>query len=272
MILAHSSPIEHAVTAASAVALVAFYLWKWSSTRARWQPAAAFCAGVVVVSVAISVPMERIANQTFTGHMIQHLLLSLLAPPLIVLGQPTRFLGPTLAPRSIARTLRHWHLPGAALPLIAWLTSVVVLFGLHTSAIYDAAMRSTFVHAATHLALVGSGALVWHTVLRTGGKAVIGARPFSVGLALAMSVPTSMLGMWLTTARQPMSSVYTASLGFDQAVADQHSGGALMWIVAMVTGLALSIVAILRWASHEQKVAERVESILDAAPHPFGPH
>ena len=263
MILAHSNPVEHAITAAGAVVLVGVYLWQWGSTNTGRRHAVAFCVGVAVVSAAISVPMERLADRTFTGHMVQHLLLSLLAPPLLVLGRPLHILGPTMSPRPIERALRTKHLPGLTLPLIAWLVSIVVLFGLHTRWVYDTALHNSLIHATTHLALVGSGMLVWHAVLRTGGPEVIGARPFNVGLALGMSVPVSMLGMWLTTARQPVSTVYVARLGFDAAVNDQHAGGALMWVIAMVTGLSLTIVAVMRWAGHEQRVTERLEAITE---------
>ncbi len=269
MMLAHSNPTEHLFVTATAIALVGLYLWSWTRSPAPRGQAVAFCLGLATSTLATSSPAERIMEPTFTGHMVQHLLLSLVVPPLIVLGHPLRTL---LGPHGVGRPRRlggrrrtERTSPGAILSLVAWSGSVVVLLGLHTTPVYDAALTNPFVHALTHVSLVGTGIVVWATVLRPGSRRVTGSRPLTVGLALGLSVPVAVLGIWLTTARRPLSDIYVRRLGWDRALADQHAGGALMRVLTMIGGVVLTITAVLRWAQHEQRVVERLESLTDSA-------
>lgn len=257
MILAHANAVDHVATSAALVLGAAVYLSAWSHKANRSLPrAAAFCLGLITMQIALSPPAETAADATFTGHMVQHLALYALAPPLLVLGRPILTIS-----RRIPAALHRWSraLGGSAMraPVVATVASITVLYGLHLTPLYDAALTHEVVHAITHLCLIGAGLLAWQTALRPG----IVDGPLRFLVAITASVPVAVLGVVLTTASAPLSTHYEERLGFDQALVDQHAGGALMWVGSMLAGAALVVATTWRWASHEHAIAERSETI-----------
>ena len=97
MIVAHTSPVEHTVIVALGLGAVLLYGWAWvrASEPANWR-LASWCGGVAVLMLSILPAMETWAQRSFTGHMVQHLLMIVVAAPLLVgHNQPT----PTAANR-----------------------------------------------------------------------------------------------------------------------------------------------------------------------------
>src|SRR5687768_15579036 len=125
----------------------------------RWR-AWCFGAGVIVLALSVTSPMESLGeSEFFFMHMLQHVLLGDLAPLLIVLGLTGPLLRPVLAVPVVDR-LRVLAHPLVALPLWA-----VNLYVWHVPALYEAAVEHSGVHAVEHLAFFTTGALMWAAVI-----------------------------------------------------------------------------------------------------------
>jgi putative membrane protein len=140
--------------------------------------AACFGAGLIVIVAALDSPLERLADDFFWAHMLQHVLLMMVAAPLIVLGAPWMPFWrplPLAWRRRIARAL-------VKSPSLAWLRSVALLvatpwcawvlfdvdLGLwHVPALYDLTLRNTAVHYAEHASFVFLGLLFWSHVVES---------------------------------------------------------------------------------------------------------
>ncbi len=127
-----------------------------------------FLAGLLVILAALQSPIDAGAETSFSIHMVQHLLLTMVAAPLLVLGAPV-----TLALRAWPGTARRRLLsiirsaPARVLsnPLIAWSLFFAVMWGSHVTGFYEATLRSPSIHAAEHIAYLTSALLFWMPVV-----------------------------------------------------------------------------------------------------------
>ena len=125
-----------AIAAAMLISVYALGLLRLSAASRPlpiWR-SAAFVAGVAIVWAALGSPLASCDAGSLTGHMVQHLLLMTIAPPLVLLGEPVRLLSTGMAsssPRAVVRLFRRAGSLGAAIGLMMWLwlTSIVILAG-----------------------------------------------------------------------------------------------------------------------------------------------
>lgn len=173
-------------------------------------------------------------------HMIQHLLLLLIAPPLLLLGKP---LAPILwgLPARGRQMLGRAMRPGRALarlghilttPLFAGAAFVITVAVWHIPVFYDAAQGRTITHDLEHLMFFGTALLYWWPVIHPAG----GRRRLSFGLALPYLLPpfleSMLIGVLLTFADRPLYGTY-AEMEMPwglTVVTDQQLGGLIMWI------------------------------------------
>lgn len=261
-VLAHTSPVEHVALVGIGCVAVGAYGCMWlrmpQGRRRSWQ-LWSWTGGIVVLGISTSPPLERIAQESFTGHMVQHLLMIVIAAPLLVMAGPLRTARagfaavphPTAAERSVAGS---WRRLG---PVVAPMAFIGVLFVTHLTGIYDEALRQRFVHDAEHVAYVATAAGLW-AVVRSAGRA---SAPARVGAAFAVIAGTALLGVVLLTASTPLIDTYAQSLGSDDALNDQRAAASLMWVGGMALTLPLVITAMWRWAAAEQRAAERAERL-----------
>src|SRR5882762_2003370 len=156
------------------------YTIGWLRLRAAFQdliPAwrlAAFLAGTVSLWIAIGSPVEAFDEISLTGHMVQHLLLMAVAPPLILLGAPTLpFLQglPRWMARSIVAPFLRWRWVkrfGRLItnPAICWLAAAFALIGWHIPAVFELALRSDWWHKIEHASFLVTGLLFWWPVVQ----------------------------------------------------------------------------------------------------------
>jgi putative membrane protein len=172
------------------IAVSALWYWRGSrrpslravGTTVKRRPlpwrALCFAAGLFVVLVALDSPAERLADDWFWAHMLQHVLLMMVAAPLLVLGAPWL---PFWRPlplglrRGVARIVVKspsfaWLRHAARLvvsPLAAWLLFDVNLALWHVPALYDLTLRNNGAHYAEHISFVLLGLLFWSQVLES---------------------------------------------------------------------------------------------------------
>lgn len=206
-----------------------------------WR-AACFYTGIAAIAVALLSPVAAYSEQLFSMHMVQHLLLLLVAPPLVLLGQP--FL-PALwsLPKTPRRTVARWFRPGAPLstvrrlltkPVVAVVAYVVTVAVWHIPVFYDAAQGRTLTHDLEHFMFYGTAALYWWPIV-----APASTRPkLTAGWAIPYLLPPFLEGMLigalLTFSSEPLYTTYAdLSLrpvwGLDW-LADQELGGLIMWV------------------------------------------
>jgi putative membrane protein len=261
-LLAHPDPVQHLAFAALCLAATGAFARRWSSDARRSAAALWWWAIAVVGALGATVPaVESWAQRSFTGHMVQHLvLISIVAPALVIA------VGPLM--RSRRRGRRHWQrtvVDGPWVAPAAALAFVGVLLVTHLTGIYDTALRSRFLHEGEHVAYLVTAALLW-AALREGATRRHAAAPFArIAAILGVIAGTAILGLVLATASEPLISTYSARNGFDRALDDQRTAAALMWIGGMMTSLPLLVLAFWRWAVHEEATARRLEQLTDNA-------
>src|SRR5579871_6202492 len=136
------------------VVLMMLYARGRGHSRERWR-AAAFYGGIATVVLALDTPIDAFADTRFWVHMIQHVLLLTVAPPLLVLGRPWPRLWrpvPLRARRPVARGLAA--LAGRVHPAVALVVMSATIAAWHLPALYDLTLRNDVVHQLEHLSFV----------------------------------------------------------------------------------------------------------------------
>jgi cytochrome c oxidase assembly factor CtaG len=220
-------------------------------------------AGWLVVGVALSPPLDAAADDSLPVHMLQHMLLLTVAPPLLVLGEPIRVAFDLLPPggaRGLSRALRWRPLELLLNPLVALAVFALVVLGTHLPRLYDAALENEALHALEHGAYLFAGIVFWAAAL----GADPGARPLTpvavVGLLSAAMVPMLAIGVALDTASSVVYAPYAASAGSAAALAEQNPGATVMWAGDLPFMAAIVFGA---WASLRRE--ERLQRLREAA-------
>lgn len=237
----------------------------------------AFVGALVTVVVALVSPLEALSGVLVSAHMVQHVLLLVVAAPLLAWSAP----GAALA-RGLPPTLRAWNraarttagfdahrLRASRVPLVRWLAYVVALWLWHASVLYGAAVEHEVVHVAEHATFLATGWLVWSILL---GPARVRVEP---GLAVLGVFTLALQGVFLsallTFARTPWYDAYVDAApawGVDP-LQDQQLAGVVMWVPAGLVHVAIGIVLVARWLGDiERGSAAPVDPAWDERPSP----
>jgi putative membrane protein len=220
-----------------------------------WR-ARCFTLALVALGLALLSPLDALSNALASAHMVQHLLLLLVAAPLLALSAPSSAIlrGSPLAVRRASgrwrRRLRltHGNLAVLRHPAAVWLLQVGVLWFWHAAAPYDAALDNQFLHLLEHASFLVTAVLFWHVVIGVRGAARVSGG-LGVLLVFAMAMQSVFLSVLLTFARTPWYSGYattTASWGLDP-LTDQQVAGVIMWIPAGGIYLVAALVLLVTW-------------------------
>ena len=225
---------------------------------------AAFCAGIAVLAAALLSPLSSLDDQLFSAHMAQHLLLMLVAPPLLVCSRPIMAWMCALptAPRHAVAGLwsrRRGLQRGTAMlmnPLSVWVLASATLWFWHLPAPYRWAAAHEGVHVLEHFLLFATSLMFWSVVIEPYGR-----RQVAYGLCLmfvaAFSVQMGMLGAILTFAARPLYLDPGASLpwGFSP-LDDQQLAGVVMWVPVGLVHLSTMAILFLAWLKHAERRAQ----------------
>ncbi len=233
---------------------------------ARRGPMAFFLAGVLILLLDLVSPIDLLGDQyLFSAHIVQHFVLALIVPPLLLLGIPQWFAEDALKRPMLARFEHE-----IARPPVSWLLGVGVMIIWHVPAFFNAALANEGLHVLQHLSFLVTGVLFWWPVLTPveGHRiAPLGAISYLFGACLSCSL----LGAALTFARP---GLYPAYLTPDDRLGilpllrghwgldprnDQQLGGLLMWIPGCFVYLTGILATVARWyeAGYEEAPAGR---------------
>ncbi|MFD2765322.1 cytochrome c oxidase assembly protein [Micromonospora eburnea] len=209
----------------------------------------AFGTGVLVALAADRGPVHALAESSFAGHMTQHMLLLLVAGPLLAagaVGLPLSLAAPPPLRRLLARCraappVRRLRRP-TTYALLAGAAQMVTLWFWHLPGPYVAAVDQPVVHAAEHLCLLGTAWLFWAPLL--GASRHRPPAPLTVLLLVGTMLPASALGAVLTFAPEP---VYPVRVLGPDPLTDQQLAGLLMWAPMDVVVLVAALSVFLRW-------------------------
>jgi putative membrane protein len=188
-----------------------------------------FSSGLLIVLVALESPLDSVSQALFAAHMVQHLLLILVAGPLLVLGAPllpVLWALPEASRRGLGALWKNVNVlekPGVAFALHS-----LALWAWHIPVLYTAAIDNRAVHVLEHLSFLGTGILFWFAVLKPGRPAY----GLGVLLVFALAIQSSILGALLAFSPTPWYTAHlsTAPQSGLSPLEDQQLAGLIMWI------------------------------------------
>jgi cytochrome c oxidase assembly factor CtaG len=230
-------------------------------SRGRWRPkpleAAAFFASLLTIVIALDSPIDAYADDLFWVHMLQHVLLLTVAPPLFLLGRPwprmwrALPLGPrTTVARAVARG--HWAAPLRALarPLPAFVLFNATIIFWHIPAAYDATLTNGVVHATEHAMFFFTGLLFWARVIDPGPLRPRLVWPARIAYAAGAMIVSWVLAIVLVVVPHPIYSYYVdlaTRPGGLTAAEDQQIAAGIMWVLGSLAYTITFILGFYRW-------------------------
>ncbi|WP_437563199.1 cytochrome c oxidase assembly protein [Sorangium sp. So ce542] len=267
-----------------ALALAAVALLHGRGARAVWRRAGAgrgvsrrsaalFAAGLAALALALLPPLGPLAGALFSAHMVQHLVLTTLAPALLVLARPRAALAWGLPPPLTVRLARAARraarslgpLRALAHPLCAGALHVLAVWIWHTPVLYRAALESAAAHAIEHATLLGTAMLSWRALARAGAGLDHGRGAL---YAFVMSLQCGALGGLLASSRtyyRPVQPSGLAAWGLSP-MEDQQLAGLIMWIPGGAAYVVAAIALCACWLRAAERAAEAGLGATVAAP------
>jgi len=235
----HVAPMLGAVLAAGAI-----YVRGWRDLS-RQMPQrfdkgrlAVFLGGLGAITLAIASPLDALAGQLLSAHMTQHLLLLMVAPPLLWLGAPV---APMLRglPRRIRRSAAELVAPTArrfvgviAHPAFGWVAFGIAFWAWHTPRLYDLALRSAPWHHVEHACFFVTAMLFWRPVILAWPSRSQWPRWTMIPYLLLADLQNTALAAMLTLSDRVIYPTYAtmARAGTTSALEDQSTAGVIMWV------------------------------------------
>ncbi len=216
--------------------LGALYFWGIGPLRRRlnlgppvpaWQ-VASFSAALLVLLVALNGPVHDLSDYyLFSVHMAQHLVLTLIFPPLLIAGIPGWLLTPLLRHKPVLRVARF-----LSHPVVAAAVYSATIAGWHVPPAYDLMMRNHNVHIATHLMFMVTATMMWWPVMSPSPELPRLSRGTGMLYLFLVGIPMQLVAALLTLSGDvlyPWYSVAPRTWGLSPHD-DQQLGGLLMWV------------------------------------------
>jgi putative membrane protein len=228
-----------------------------------------FLSGLGAIAVALMSGIDRYDTTLFSIHMVQHVLLTLVAAPLIVLGAPITLLlrvsTPNVRQRVILPVLHSRVLRALTFPVVAWVLFAGTMWWTHFSPLFNAALEDPAVHDLEHLLFLITGLLFWWPAVGLDPSPwrlshpvramyVFLAMPQNTFLAVTILNSSAVLYAHYATLVRPWGP---------SALEDQQIAGAVMWITGDVLFISAMAAIIAGWMAHEKRQEVAVDRRVD---------
>ncbi len=228
--------------------------------------AAFFAAGLGVMFVALQGPIHELSDHyLFSVHMLQHLLLTLAVPPLLLAGTPAWLLRPVLRPEAVARVARF-----LTRPLVAFGLYNALFAAWHVPALYDVVMRDHAVHILMHLSILAAAVILWWPVVSPVPE--LNHLPYGgqILYLFLLGLPMMALASLITLADRVLYPFYAAAprLWGLTALEDQQIGGLLMWVPGSAVLWIGITVAFFKWSARQEGSASPARPSAPSRPRP----
>lgn len=255
----------HADVVAGVLLLGAAYVWAWRrcGVPVSVSHAACFGGGLVVVLGALNGPLHDLSDRyLFTAHMVQHLLLTLVLPPLLLAGLPS-WLADDLIGFAQKNRVLGFVVGRVTRPLPAFALYAMALVGWHLPGPYGLALDSHRWHVVEHLTLIATATFAWWPVMSPSTL----APPLPYGAQLlyifVFGMPMTVVAAMVTGAEQVLYPFYALAPRVTAltVLEDQRLGGIVMWVPAGIIPLVAFTVVFFRWVAAEAEPAGEQEDV-----------
>ncbi|MGA7630061.1 MAG: cytochrome c oxidase assembly protein [Terriglobales bacterium] len=271
----HHSASESLLVSTALIFSLLVYLRGWLRRRTHehdkveaWR-AGSFVFGLLLIWIATASPLAMLDHEMLTAHMVQHLLLMTLAPPLIWLGMPRRPLAHGLFERfahEIGRPLRSEPMQRLASvlthPALCWFAAAGTLVVWHIPSIFMLGLRSPVWHGVEQASFLATGLLFWWPVVQPSASTSRWPESSMLLYLFLATLPCDILSGFLVFCDRVVYPVFLSSprsFGLS-ALEDQQCAGALMWTCVTVVYLIAGTVFTARLLS-PQRSPQRSEEL-----------
>ena len=209
-----------------------------------------FLTGTLLIFVALLSPLHELGdNYLFSAHMVQHLILTLVVPPLLLAGTPAWLLRPVLRFPHVFKVAKF-----LTKPVTAFILFNAVFVTWHMPVFYDLALRELEIHVLEHLMFLFAGLVLWWPILSPLPE--LPRAPYIVQVLYLFVQPTvpAILGAVITFSDHVLYEWYEAAprVWSISALDDQQLGGLIMWVPGGLAFLVTLVVVFLMWAAKEE--------------------
>ena len=256
--------------------LAGSYLFGVRHLRARgdawsWWRVVGFLTGVLTLAVALLSGLEAYDTRLFGVHMVQHMLLGMVAPVFLALGAPVTLALRTFRPgprRALLAVLHSRVAKVLSFPAVPWVLFIGSPWALYFSGWYPATLTSRPMHDLMHLHFVLVGCLFFWPIIGIDPVPGRVSHPFRILLLFATMPFHAFLGVSIMSVGADGKGLiapehYIALLGRAEAVFQQQVGGGLIWGSGDLVGLLFIFVAMAQWMQASEREAQREDRRLD---------
>jgi putative membrane protein len=216
-----------------------------------------FLLGVLIMFLALVSPLDELGDAyLFSAHMVQHLCLTIIGPPLLLLGTPEWLVKPALHNKvvfNIAKVLTY--------PAVAFVLYNADFWLWHAPPLYNATLENQNIHILEHLTFIIFGVLYWWPIFSPSKdlpRLQIGGQILYLFLS---GMPSVFLGAGLTFT-PPLYAPYIAAprLWGISAATDQQLGGLIMWVPVSIAYIVIMSVLFIRWMLQQDAKQQAMEA------------
>ena len=237
----------HPSTIIGIAALAAIYVWaarKLGRTPTQAQRIF-FFSGLLLLFASLNGPIHDLSDDyLFSAHMVQHLLLTLAVPPLLLAGVPGWMLRPLLSRPGIAPGVRFF----TRAP-ICFVVFTIVIAMWHLPPFYNAAMANHNLHILEHLMFMGAAVLMWWPLMSQLPEFPRLAYPGQMLYSFLMSIPMSIVAIYIAMADHVLYPAYSGAPRVLplSPLEDQLLGALIMWIPGGIIFIVIMTVVFFKW-------------------------
>jgi putative membrane protein len=244
----------HWSTVVGLLALAGLYEWRARRAPLGYGRRVRFYAALLVIFFSLNGWLHDLSDwYLFSAHMVQHLLLTLLMPPLLLAGVPGWMLRPLAEHRvagPVARALTR--------PKVCFAVFQLTLAAWHLPVLYNQAMASHGIHIVQHLMFMVSAVMLWWPVLSQLPELPRLSYPMQMLYLFLVTLPMGVVSVYITYSQSLLYPAYSAApriLGITP-MQDQLIGGLIMWIPGGLVFFGVISVIFFRWQSHGAEDSE----------------
>ncbi len=227
---------------------------------------ACWLLGLLAIEIALQSPIEAYDSTLFSDHMVQHVLLTMVAAPLLVLGAPItlllRFSRPEVRRRWILPVLHSRILRAISFPVVTWILFAGYMWVAHFSELFELALENPFVHQLEHAGFVITALLFWWTAVGIDPTPWRMRHPHRLVYTFLQMPQNTFLGVVLYSAAVPLYAHYVNQVRTwgPSVIDDQRLAGGIMWITGDVVFMLAVMLILGGLLRHEERETAAIDA------------